>query len=156
VSMDPHGLDALVSPQTRVLDAPGLTLLPAFLDNHNHLNEASLNSLFVQVGKARNINEFVALIRERAVTAPPGEWVQTSSDWNQEQLAEKRLPTSADLDQATTEHPVISRRGGHLAIVNSVALRMAGIDRQTLDPPGGRLGRNVDGEPDGVLEGGAQ
>jgi predicted amidohydrolase YtcJ len=156
VSTDPRGLDDLISTRTRVLDNPQLTLLPAFFDNHNHLNEASLNSLFVQVGKARSVGELVSLIRERAASVPAGEWLQTSSDWNQDQLAEKRLPTAADLDQATIEHPVISRRGGHLAIVNSVALRMAGIDGQTPDPRGGHLGRGRDGEPDGILEGGAQ
>ena len=55
VSPDPRGLDDLVTPHTRVLDQPGLTLLPAFFDNHNHLGEASLNSLFVGVGNDPSI-----------------------------------------------------------------------------------------------------
>ena len=53
VSVDPCGLDYLVRPATQVIDEPGLTVLPAFLDNHNHLSEASRNSLFVAVGKRR-------------------------------------------------------------------------------------------------------
>src|SRR5262249_4795100 len=153
---DPHGLDHLVTQNTRVPEDDGLTVLPAFFDNHNHLGEASLNSLFVGVGSARSVNEFVELVRQRATLTPRGEWIQTSTDWNQDQLAEKRLPTATDLDQATREHPVISRRGGHMAVINSVAMRLAGIDRNTPDPPGGRLGRTPDGDPNGILEGGAQ
>jgi len=156
VSGDPHGLDHLVTPNTRVPEDDSLTVLPAFFDNHNHLGEASLNSLFVAVGSARSIGEFVELVRKRATTTPRGEWIQTSSNWNQGQLAEKRLLTATDLDAATREHPIISRRGGHMAIVNSAAMRLAGIDRNTPDPPGGRLGRTPDGEPNGILEGGAQ
>jgi predicted amidohydrolase YtcJ len=156
VSADPSGLDELVDAPTRVLDAPQLTLVPAFFDNHNHLAEASLNSLFVPVAGARSIAEFTDLIRQKAAITPAGHWIQTSSDWNQDQLLEKRLPTAVDLDGVTREHPVVSRRGGHLAIVNSVAMQLSGITRETPDPPGGRLGRTPDGQPNGILEGGAQ
>src|SRR5262249_43555167 len=131
-------------------------VMPAFFDNHNHLGEASRNSLFVDVGDVHSIAELVERIRQRAATTPAGAWIQTSNNWNQDQLAEKRLPTAADLDAATTDHPVITRRGGHMAILNSVAMRLSGIDRGTPDPPGGRLGHTSEGEPDGTLEGGAQ
>jgi predicted amidohydrolase YtcJ len=157
VSPDPAGLDQLISAgATRVFDDQSLYVLPAFFDNHNHLGEASRNSLFVDVGDVRSITEFVERIRQHAATTPTGQWIQTSNNWTQEQLAEKRLPTANELDAATRDHPVISRRGGHMAILNSVGLRLSGIDRNTADPPGGRLGHTVDGEPDGMLEGGAQ
>src|SRR5215472_17194764 len=81
VSPDPGGLDGLVTPATQVIDEPGLSVLPAFLDNHNHLSEASRNSLFVAVGHARSISSFVDLIRQHATHTSPGEWIQTSSDW---------------------------------------------------------------------------
>jgi predicted amidohydrolase YtcJ len=156
VSPDPHGLDAAITPATRVIDDARLAVLPAFFDNHLHLAEASSSSLFVQVGAATSIREFVDLVAERAARTPAGEWIQTSNDWNQEQFAEKRLPTAADLDGASEDHPVVARRGGHLAVVNSVALRLSHIDRDTPDPMGGRLGRTAEGDPNGVLEGGAQ
>jgi predicted amidohydrolase YtcJ len=155
-SSDPARFDAESAPGTSVLDLPSLTIMPAFFDNHNHLGEASRNSLFVGVGKATSIAEMVELIRERAAHTPPGEWIQTSNDWHQDRFVEHRLPTAADLDAATTAHPVVARRGGHLAVVNSEALTISGITCDTPDPPGGRLGHASSGEPDGILEGGAQ
>jgi predicted amidohydrolase YtcJ len=157
VSADRTGLDHLIAtPGTRVVDDVSLRLLPAFFDNHNHLGEASQNSLFVEVGDAPTIADFVDRIRQRASTTPAGQWIQTTNNWNQDQFVEKRLPTARDLDGATHDHPVISRRGGHMAIVNSVGLRLSHVDRDTPDPPGGHLGRTSNGEPDGTLEGGAQ
>jgi predicted amidohydrolase YtcJ len=157
VSSDANGLNReLIGPTTQVVDDPTLTVLPAFFDNHNHLGEASRNSLFVEVGDARSIDDFVDRIRQWAARTPAGQWIQTSNNWSQEQLLERRLPLAADLDQATRDHPVIARRGGHLAILNSAGLRLAAIDRTTPDPPGGRLGHTPEGEPDGTLEGGAQ
>jgi len=67
-AVERHGLDDRTAPTTRVIDEPHLTLLPTFLDNHNHLTEAGRNSLFVAVGHARTIGELVDLVRERAAS----------------------------------------------------------------------------------------
>src|SRR5262249_45007847 len=67
--------------------------------------------------------------------------------------AENRLPTLAELDAAAPDHPVLSRRGGHLAVVNSAALRAAGVTADTPDPPRGEIGRLADGSRGGGLEG---
>jgi predicted amidohydrolase YtcJ len=75
--------------------------------------------------------------------------------WHESNLAENRLPTGAELDAAAGSHPVLARRGGHLAVANSAALTAAGIGPGTPDPPGGKIGRLPGGRPDGVLEGGA-
>ena len=72
-----------------------------------------------------------------------------------EPLSLDRLPTGAELDAAAPDHPVLARRGGHLAIADGAALAAAGIGPGTPDPPGGRIGRMPDGRPDGLLEGGA-
>src|SRR5262249_40244967 len=151
-----NGLDRLISAPTLVVDDPALTILPAFNDTHNHLLEATRNATFVPVNRAHTIAEFVALIRDRAAHTPPGRWIQTSNAWHEQQLAERRLPNASDLDQATRDHPVLARRGGHMAVLNSRGLREAGITAATPDPPGGHLGRQPDGTPDGILEGGAQ
>jgi predicted amidohydrolase YtcJ len=155
VSDDPHGLDVLATPATRVLENAELTLLPAFFDTHNHLFEAVLNSLLVPVDRARSIAEFVELIRQAASKVPAGQWIRTTNAWNQANLAEQRPPTALELDAATTDHPVFAQRGGHLACVNSRALQLAGITRETADPPGGTIQRLPDGTPSGILEGGA-
>jgi predicted amidohydrolase YtcJ len=155
VSADPDGLDDLAGGSTAVIDARDLTVLPAFADSHEHLMEASRNMLLVPVDRARSIAEFTSMVADAALATPPGEWVVTSMGWHESNLAENRLPTRAELDAAVPDHPVLSRRGGHLAVANSAALQAAGINADTPDPPGGKIGRLADGSRDGVLEGSA-
>jgi predicted amidohydrolase YtcJ len=135
VSPDPHGLDGLVGAATRVMDDPDLTLLPAFCDAHEHLLESAKNTALVPVGQARSIAEFTAAVGRAAAAAAEGQWVQTSIAWHESNLAEGRLPTRVELDAASPDHPVLARRGGHLAVANSAALGAAGITAATPDPP---------------------
>src|SRR6516225_562848 len=151
VSEDPHGLDGLISTDTRVLDEPGLTIIPAFDDDHNHFIPAAENLGFVQADQAHSIAELVELIRERAANTPAGQWIRTSTTWDESNLAEKRLPTAGELDQATSEHPVWVKKGGHVGVANSLALHLAGITRETPEPLHGTIQHAVDGTPTGVL-----
>jgi len=155
VSSEPDGLDDLAGRATVLADAGDLTVLPAFSDAHEHLMEASRNTLLVPVDQARSIAEFTAMVCDAARHVPPGEWILTSIGWNESNLAENRLPTGAELDAAAPDHPVFARRGGHLAVANSAALRAAGVGPGTPDPKGGAIGRLPDGSPSGLLEGGA-
>jgi predicted amidohydrolase YtcJ len=155
VSNYPDGLDDLVGRDTTMVDASDLTLLPAFADSHEHLMEASRNTLKVPVDRARSPAEFAGMVGAAAQAAAPGDWVVTSVGWHESNLVENRLPTLAELDAAAPDHPVLARRGGHLAVVNSAALRASGIDALTPDPAGGKIGRRTDGSRDGVLEGAA-
>src|SRR6516225_6902288 len=155
VSADVAGLDDLASGGTAVVDAGDLTLLPAFADSHEHLMEASNNTLLVPVDTARSVAEFTGMITAAARDAAPGEWILTSISWHESNFAENRLPTLAELDAAAPDRPVLARRGGHFAVANSAALQAAGIGPDTPDPPGGKIGRVADGSRDGVLEGGA-
>ncbi|MFK0111001.1 amidohydrolase [Streptomyces sp. NPDC091217] len=151
VSADPHGLDHLVTGKTEVHDLPGATVLPAFDDTHTHLILAGLGAHDVPVHRARNIPEFLDLIRQRAAVTPEGEWIRTTTNWQELNLAERRMPTAAELDTATDRHPVLVKRGGHNDVVNSCALRLAGITEETPVPPGGVIGRGADGKLDGRL-----
>lgn len=155
VAADPDGLDDLAGRDTTIVDAGDLTLPPAFADSHEHLMEASRNTLKVPVDRARSVEEFAAMVGAAAQAAAPGDWVVTSVGWHESNLLENRLPALAELDAAAPDHPVLARRGGHLAVVNSAALRAAGIDADTPDPAGGKFGRRGDGSRDGVLEGAA-
>jgi predicted amidohydrolase YtcJ len=155
VSRERGGLDDLVGSATRVIDDGELTLLPAFADSHEHLMEASRNTLLVPVGKAGSVAEFTDMVGAAARDAARGDWILTAMDWHESNLAENRLPTLAELDAAAPEHPLLARRGGHFALANSSALRAAGIGADTPDPPGGKIGRLADGSRNGVLEGGA-
>ena len=67
-------------------------------------------------------SEFIDLIRQRAAQTPPGNWIQTSAAWHEVNLVEGRLPTAPELDQATRDHPVLVRRGGHVVVANSLAV----------------------------------
>jgi predicted amidohydrolase YtcJ len=155
VSPEPDGLDDLAGPDTVRADLGDLTVLPAFSDSHEHLMEASRNTLLVPVDKARSVAEFTSMISQAAQVAPPGKWILTSMGWHESNLAENRLPTGAELDAAAPGHPVFTRRGGHLAVANTLALQAADIDQGTPDPPGGKVGHLPDGRLSGVLEGGA-
>ena len=155
VADERDGLDALASDGTQVVDDPELTLLPAFFDIHEHLLDSARNLARVRLEDAQSMDELIALIADRAKQTPRGEWIQTSNGWNESNLAEKRLPIAAELDRATTDHPVLAPRGGHVSITNTCGLELMGVTSATPDPPGGTIGHLPDGTPNGVLEGGA-
>ena len=134
-----------------VVDDPGLVVLPGFVDTHCHLALAARSAFGVPVSQARDLAGVIELIRERAARTPAGQWIVTAADWHENQLAERRLPTARELDSATADHPVLVLRGGHNGVVNSLGLRLAGIDRDTPDISGGHIDRDVDGEPTGRL-----
>ena len=146
-----HGLDGWIGPATRVIDAPDSTILPSFDDTHTHLIYAALGAFAVPVHRAGSIPEFLDLIRERASTTPAGEWITTTTNWQELNLEERRMPTASELDRATQAHPILVQRGGHNGVMNTRAFRLAGIDEQTQSPPGGIIGRNDDGTLNGRL-----
>ncbi|MDH6127293.1 hypothetical protein P3T39_004268 [Kitasatospora sp. GP82] len=136
---------------TTVFDLPQSTVLPAFDDTHTHLIFAGHSAHDVPVHQARTIAEFLDLIRQRAATTPEGRWIRTTTNWQELNLAERRMPTAAELDQAADRHPVLVKRGGHNDVVNTYALRLAGITDHAPDPAGGVIGRDADGRLNGRL-----
>ncbi len=151
VSEDPHGLDGLISACTHVMDEPGITIIPAFDDTHIHFILAAADIGFVQADQAHSIADLVELIWQRAAQTPAGQWIRTSTTWDESNLVERRLPTAVELDQATREHPVWVKRGGHAGVANSLALQLAGITRDTPDPQHGTIKHFPDGTPTGEL-----
>jgi predicted amidohydrolase YtcJ len=151
LSRDPNGLDDWVTGRTTVQDLPRATVLPAFDDTHTHLIFAGFNAHDVPVHQARTIAGFLDLIRQRAAVTPEGEWIRTTTNWQELNLAERRMPTAAELDQATDRHPVLVKRGGHNDVVNNYALRLAGITEDTPAPVGGVIGRDSGGRLNGRL-----
>ncbi|AQA10634.1 amidohydrolase [Streptomyces malaysiensis] len=151
LSPDPNGLDDWVTSRTTVHDLPDATVLPAFDDTHTHLIFAAYGAHDVPVHRARTIPEFLDLIRQRARATPEGEWIRTTTNWQELNLAERRMPTATELDRATDRHPVLVKRGGHNDVVNTYALRLAGITEDTPVPPGGTIGRGPDGRLNGRL-----
>src|SRR5262249_956225 len=119
------------------------------------LLELARNSLLAPVNQARSIAEFVEIIRQYAANIPPGQWIRTTTAWNEANLVEKRLPTALELDAATKRHPMLAQRGGHNGVANSLALQLAGITNDSPNPHGGSFGRTPVGALNGALEGGA-
>ncbi len=137
-------------PKTRVVDLHGKTVLPGFNDTHVHLTAGKELETQVDLTHIRSIKDIQAAISERAKQVKPGEWIVGTRGWWEYQLAEGRLPTRRDLDAAAPNNPV-SIPGPHYAIVNSRALQLAGITRDTPDPQGGQIYKDDKGEPTGLL-----
>jgi predicted amidohydrolase YtcJ len=144
---------ALAGPRTQVIDAKGATIVPGFIDTHNHAGGTTL--LYeVLVGNPFEV-EFVTIqsivdkLRERARQTPPGTWV-SGFFHDDTKLKDKRQLTRQDLDQVSTEHPVVVRhRGGHTAFYNSKAFELAKVTEQTPAPDGGTFDKQANGELSG-------
>lgn len=134
---------------TTVIDLAGRLVLPGFNDTHVHITGRSRRH--VDLTDARSLDELQARIRQKAEQLGPGEWV-TGYGWAEDDLAERRLPQRADLDAAAPDNPVvITRAGGHSAVVNSAALALAGIAADARDPEGGVFERGADRQLTGVV-----
>ena len=152
-------LHHLLAPGGEVLDLGGRCVLPGLMDSHIHFTWYALGLRELGLGQAASLDELQALVAERVQQMEPGNRGAESSPswilghgWDQERWPERRFPTAADLDRVAPAHPVaLKAKSGHALVVNSLALRMAGIAAETPDPPGGRIGRDADGRLDGML-----
>jgi len=144
---------ALIGPRTQVVAVPGRLVLPGFIDNHTHFLNGGFHLLSVDLRDARDPGEFVRRIAERAKALPPGRWI-TGGNWDHELWPGAPLPRKEWIDPDTPHTPVfVTRLDGHMGLANSLALRQAGITRQTPDPPGGTIVRDPQtGEPTGILK----
>lgn len=141
---------AFTGPATVRIDAGGRPLYPGFVDAHAHLRNLSLILATLDLRGVPSYDSLVALVAASAGHATPGSWIR-GRGWDQN-LWGTGFPTNALLSRATPGNPVYLRRvDGHAALVNQAALRLAGINRKTPDPPGGRIIRDASGEPTGLL-----
>ncbi|HMA37249.1 MAG TPA: amidohydrolase [Chloroflexia bacterium] len=142
-------------PGARVVDGGGRTVLPGLIDAHIHFMWYAAGLLRVDLEGAPSREAALERVADRVARTAPGAWVR-GSGWNNHLWTPDGFPTRQDLDRVTGAHPaVMTRKDGHSIWVNSAALAAAGITRDTADPPGGRIGRAPDGEPDGMLYEGA-
>jgi predicted amidohydrolase YtcJ len=145
-------IEAWHGARTRVLDAAGKLLLPGFNDSHVHFVDGGLALDNVQLNDATSAEEFARRIAERAKITPRGEWV-TGGDWDETKWTPAKMPTKVLIDPFSPDTPVfVSRYDGHMALANSVTLRLAGITAKTPDPPGGVIVRDAQGNPTGALK----
>ena len=141
---------ALRGPQTQMLELTGYTVIPGIVDAHLHLTNLGRALEQVDLSGVRSFEELVhrtVLFAERA----PDDWI-LGRGWDQNLWPRKTFPVHEALSAAISDRPVLlGRIDGHAVLVNARALKLAGIDESTPDPPGGRIVRDARGKPTGVL-----
>jgi len=139
-------------PATKTIDAQGKSVLPGFIDAHVHFSSGGGEISSVHLRDANTPQEFARRIGEQAKKLRKGEWL-LGGTWDHELWGGTPLPSHDWIDSLTPDTPVfVSRYDGHMAMANTLALRLAGITRETKDPPGGTIVRDRDGHPTGLLK----
>ena len=142
----------LAGPGTKTIDAGKRLVVPGFNDAHTHFLSGGFQLASVDLRDADTPQEFASRIRAFAAKAPKGSWI-TGGDWDHERWPDAKLPAKELIDSFTADTPVfVSRLDGHMALANSLTLKLAGVTRQTVDPPGGVIVRDKNGDPTGVLK----
>lgn len=144
---------ALQSEASEIIDLHGKRTLPGFVDCHMHamLLADFAGQISALPPAIDSIEELVQAVAEKRADQVPGEWIQ-GWGYDEGKLAEHRAPNRYDLDRGCSDSPVmVIRICAHMCAVNSYALEMAGITKDTPDPEGGKIGRDENGEPDGML-----
>lgn len=150
------GAKRLVTKNTRVIDLMGRPIFPGFTDAHHHLIGVGFREMTLNLEGTTSLQDFLTKVKARVDQAKPGEWV-TGRGWIETFWQPPVFPTRKDLDSVAPNNPVIlGRADGHGAVVNSAALKVAGVDRTTPNPFGGEISKDANGEPNGMLLDAAQ
>jgi predicted amidohydrolase YtcJ len=151
VAVGSEAQTAAALPKAEHIDAQGKTLLPGLIDAHGHVFELGEIASGVELYSPTTLNAAVKAVADFARSHPKKAWI-IGFGWNQEIWKLGRFPTAAELDAVVNDRPVLLHRvDGHAVWVNTKALEMAGIDKNTADPSGGKIERDAAGRPTGVL-----
>src|SRR6185295_18040483 len=137
---------------TRVIDLRGGTVVPGFTDSHYHLAGVGAREMTLNLEGTTSLEQFLAMVKERVDRAKPGEWV-TGRGWIETFWKPQAFPTRWDLDKVSPNNPVVlTRADGHAVVVNSAAIKIAGVDKNTASPFGGEIMKDKQtGEPNGMF-----
>lgn len=145
-------IEKLVGSQTKVIDLLGRRVVPGFNDAHVHFYTGGASLASVQLRDARSQAEFRARIAAYARSRPKGEWILNGS-WDHENWSPPQLPTHSLIDDVTPDNPVfVNRLDGHMMLANALAMKLAGVNRDTKDVPGGVIVRDSEGNPTGIFK----
>src|SRR5215471_13282411 len=145
---DDAAIRKLIGPKTDVIDLHGKAVLPGLIDSHTHIEGIAdyHRMLDLHIPPLKDVDEMLRKIKERAANTPKGEWIVGAGGWGQP------MPTRVQLDLVTRDHPVLVRESAHEIIVNTKALELAHIDKNTSDPVGSKIWKDPQtGEPTGRL-----
>jgi predicted amidohydrolase YtcJ len=141
----------LKGPNTQVIDLGGKFLMPGFNDAHTHLSEGGFQALNVNLVGTKSLDEFRDRIRANVQSAAPGAWI-LGGGWDENLWPVKVVPSRWDIDEVSAGHPVFLQRvDGHIAVANTRALQLASITIASRDPKAGKIDRDGNGQPTGIL-----
>ncbi len=152
-----RSMHQLKGKSTDVIDLKGRFVLPGFNDAHVHFSDGGFYLLGIDLRDAKDEDEFVERIKDYAAKLGKGDWI-LGGNWDHEAWPSKKHPTKELIDEVTRDNPVfVQRLDGHIALANSLALKLAGITKDTPNPQGGEITKNTQtGEPTGILKDNAQ
>ena len=137
--------------EVSMLDLEGMFVYPGFIDSHAHVKGIGYRELNLNLQGIDSLKEMLTVVEIYSNSKEPGEWV-VGRGWIEKNWPEARFPTMGELDRFSSDRPVVLERAdGHAVIVNSYALKLAGIDFDTKDPHGGAINRDSNGNPNGLL-----
>jgi predicted amidohydrolase YtcJ len=143
---------ALAGPDTQVIDLKGRRVIPGLCDNHLHVIRGGLNfNMELRWDGVRSLADAMAMLKRQVANTPPPQWVRVVGGFTEHQFAEKRLPTLDEINQVAPETPVFILHLYDRALLNAAALRVVGYTKDTLNPPGGEIQRDAQGNPTGLL-----
>jgi predicted amidohydrolase YtcJ len=157
-----QAVDALTGPSTRVIDLKGRLAVPGFIEGHGHFTELGASKMMLDLRAAKNWDEIVAIVAVAARDAKPGAWILGSgfhqAKWDRTPEPNVRgFPLHESLSRVSPRNPVwLTHASGHAGFANAEAMRQAGIDKNTPDPPGGEILRDSRGDPTGLFNERAQ
>jgi hypothetical protein len=152
-SADAPEIKPWLGPNTRIIHMHGAFVMPGFNDAHVHIGQSALTKLAIDFTGVASLEEFQQRIHTAIKNRPPGEWI-TGFGWDQTLWPGRRDPTRANLDAVSTAYPMFfARVDGHVAIANSLALKIAGVTQNTPQPAAGHIVRDAQtNEPTGLLQ----
>jgi hypothetical protein len=146
-----------IGPRTRVIDLQGRRAVPGFIDAHGHFTGVGDARIMLNLTRVKNWDEIVAMVKEAAGKARPGEWIR-GRGWHQEKWdrppapAVEGFPTHQSLSAASPNNPVVlEHASGHASFANAKAMDLAGVTRTTQSPAGGDVLKDAKGEPTGLF-----
>jgi predicted amidohydrolase YtcJ len=147
---------AMAGSKTRVIDAGKKLVLPGFNDSHVHFLMGGYSLSNVDLRDAKTPEEMARRLADYSRKIPKGQWI-LGGDWDHEKWPGTPLPTRQMIDAATPENPVfVNRTDGHMALANSLAMKLSGITKETKEVPGGEIVRDKNGEPTGIFKDSAE